>query len=59
MHDSSPWMLGEEDGLSRDLTDCNSGRRSDGCGRAMRSGGDNGLSFGEIEFLHKRNPKGR
>jgi hypothetical protein len=57
MHESSPWMLGEEEGLSRDLTGRSSGRRSDGCGWEARSGGGSNLSSGESEFLHKRNPK--
>jgi hypothetical protein len=57
MHMSSPWMLGEEDGLSGDLTDRSSGRRSDECGQAARSGGGGDLSSGESEFLCKRNSK--
>jgi hypothetical protein len=57
MHRSSPWMLGEEEGLSRDITDHSSGWQSDGCGQAVRSGGGSDLSSGENEFLHKRNPK--
>jgi hypothetical protein len=50
-------MLGEEEGLSGDLTGCSSGWRSDGCGRAVRSGGSGDLSSGESEFWRKRNPK--
>jgi hypothetical protein len=57
MHGSSPWMLEEEEGLSEDLTGHSSGRWSDGCGRAVRSGSDNDLSSDESEFLHKRNSK--
>jgi hypothetical protein len=60
MHKSSPWMLGEEEGLSEDLTGRSSGQRSDGCGRTVRSGGGDDLSSDESEFLHKRNSrKGR
>jgi hypothetical protein len=54
---SLSWILGEEEGLSGDLTDRSSERRSDGCGRATRSDSGNDLSSGENEFLHKRNPK--
>jgi hypothetical protein len=50
-------MLGEEEGLSGDLTSCSLGQRSDGCGQTVRSGGGGDLSFGESEFLCKRNPK--
>jgi hypothetical protein len=39
MHESSPWMLEEEEGLSGDLTGCSLGRRSDRCSRATKSGG--------------------
>jgi hypothetical protein len=46
-----------EEGLSRDLTDHSSGRRSDGCGRVARSVGGGDLSSDESEFLHKRNSK--
>jgi hypothetical protein len=57
MHMSSPWMLGEEDGLFDDLTSHSSGRQSDGCDRATSSGSSGDLSFSKSEFLHKRNPK--
>jgi hypothetical protein len=57
MHESSPWMLGEEEGLSENLTNYSSGRRSDECGRVARSGGGSNLSSGESEFLRKRNSK--
>jgi hypothetical protein len=57
MHGSSLWMLDKEEGLSGDLTGCSSGRRSDGCSGAARSGGGGDLSSGEREFLRKRNPK--
>jgi hypothetical protein len=50
-------MLGEKDRLSRNLTSRSSGRRSDECGRLVRSGGNNDLSPGESEFLRKRNLK--
>jgi hypothetical protein len=46
-------MLGEEEGLSSDLTGHSSGRRSYRCG--CGDGGD--MSSGESEFLHKRNLK--
>jgi hypothetical protein len=57
IYGSLPWMLGEEEGLSGNLTSRSSGRQSDGCDRAARSGNDNDLSSGENEFWHKRNPK--
>jgi hypothetical protein len=57
MHMNSPWMLGEEEGLFGDLTGRSSGRRSDGCDRAMMSGSGDDLSSGESELLHKRNQK--
>jgi hypothetical protein len=57
MHMSLPWMLGEEDGLSEDLTGRSSGWRSDECGRATRSGDGGDLSSSESEFLCKRNSK--
>jgi hypothetical protein len=57
MHGSSPWMLGKEEGLFRNLVGCSSGRRSDECGQAARSGSSDDLSSGESEFLCKRNPK--
>jgi hypothetical protein len=57
MHGSSPWMLGEEEGLSRDLINCSSGRRSNRCDWAARSGGDDDLSSDKSEFLCMRNPK--
>jgi hypothetical protein len=47
----------KEEGLSRDLIGHSSGWWSDGCGRAMRSGGGGELSSDEYEFLRKRNPK--
>jgi hypothetical protein len=56
MYRSSSWILGEEEGLSRDLTGHSSGRQSDGCGRAARSGSGDDLSSGESEFLCNRNP---
>jgi hypothetical protein len=37
-------MLGEEEGLYGDLIGRSSGRRSDGCGRAARSGSGGGLN---------------
>jgi hypothetical protein len=49
MHESSLWMLDKEEGLSGDLTGCSSGRRSDGCSGAARSGGGDDLSSGERE----------
>jgi hypothetical protein len=57
MHGISPWMLGEEERLSKDLTGHSSGRQSDGCGRVVRSGDNDNLSCGESKFLRKRNPK--
>jgi hypothetical protein len=48
-------MLGEEEGLFGDLTDCSLGQRSDGCNRAARSDCSGDLSSGESEFLHKIN----
>jgi hypothetical protein len=59
MHERSLWMIGEEEGLSRDLTDRSSRRWSDGCGREVRIGGGGDLSSGESVFLRKRNSKGR
>jgi hypothetical protein len=50
-------MFGEEKVLFGDLTDRSSGRRSDICGRAVRSGSGGDLSSGESEFLCKRNLK--
>jgi hypothetical protein len=50
-------MLGEEEGLSGDLTGRSSGWWSDGCSRAVRSGDGSNLSFSESEFLCKRNLK--
>jgi hypothetical protein len=50
-------MLGEEERLYGDLIGRSSGRRSDGCGRAARSGSGGGLNSSESEFLRKRNPK--
>jgi hypothetical protein len=50
-------MLGEEEGLSENLTNYSSGRRSDECARVVRSGGGSNLSSGESEFLRKRNSK--
>jgi hypothetical protein len=47
MHKSSSLMLGEEEGVSRNLTGHSSRRHSDGWGQAMRS------CSGESEFLHK------
>jgi hypothetical protein len=44
-------------GALRDLTGRSSEWRSDRCGRATRSSGNNDLSSGESEFLRKRNPK--
>jgi hypothetical protein len=44
MHESSPWMLGEEEGLSENLTNYSSGWRSDECGQVVRSGGGSNLS---------------
>jgi hypothetical protein len=43
-------------GLQR-LTDHSSGRWSDGCGQAARSGSGGDLSSGESKFLRKRNEK--
>jgi hypothetical protein len=40
MHDSSPWMLEEEE----ELSGRSSGQRSDICGWAARSGGGGNLS---------------
>jgi hypothetical protein len=57
MHGSSSWMLGEEEGLFRDLTGRSSGWRSDGFDRAVSSGSSSDLSSDEREFLRKRNPK--
>jgi hypothetical protein len=57
IHRSLPWMLGKEEGLYEDLTGHSSGRRSNGCGRAVRSGGGNDLSSSKNEFLFKRTPK--
>jgi hypothetical protein len=45
----------EEEGLFEDLTGHSSGRWSDRCSQAARSGGN--FSSGESEFLCKRNPK--
>jgi hypothetical protein len=50
-------MLGEEEGLFRDLTGHSLGLWSDGCDLAVRSGSSDDLSSGESEFLSKRNPK--
>jgi hypothetical protein len=50
-------MLGEEEGLFRDLTGRSSGWRSDGFDRAVSSGSSSDLSSDEREFLRKRNPK--
>jgi hypothetical protein len=44
-------------GALRDLTGRSSEWRSDRCGRATRSSGNNDLSSDESEFLRKRNPK--
>jgi hypothetical protein len=44
MHRSSSWILREEEGLYRDLSSCSSGWRSNGCGRAARSGSGSDLS---------------
>jgi hypothetical protein len=57
MHRSSSWMFGEEEGFFRDLTGRNSGRRTSGCGQAVRSGSGGELSSDESEFLRKRTPK--
>jgi hypothetical protein len=57
MHGSSPWMLGEENGFSGDLTGRSSRQQSDGCARAVRSGSGGNLSSDESEFLRKRNLK--
>jgi hypothetical protein len=57
MNGSSLWMLGEEEGLSRDLIGRSLGWRSDRCDWAVRSGCGDNLSSGESEFLLKRNPK--
>jgi hypothetical protein len=57
MHGSSPWMLGEEDGHSGDLTSRCTGWQSNGCGRTARSGGSDDLSSSESEFLRKRNSR--
>jgi hypothetical protein len=57
VHESPPWMLREEERLSEDLISRSLGRRSDGCGRAVRSGSSGDLSSGESEFLCKRNSK--
>jgi hypothetical protein len=54
-HNSSPWMPGEEEGLSGDLIGRSSWQQSDGCGQAVRSGSGDALSSGE--FFYKRNPK--
>jgi hypothetical protein len=40
MHGSSPWMLGEEEGLSEDLPGHSSEWQSDKCGWVVRSGDD-------------------
>jgi hypothetical protein len=48
MHRSSLWMLGEEEGLSGDLTSRSLGRRTRSC---------DDLSSDKSEFLHKRNLK--
>jgi hypothetical protein len=50
-------MLGEEEGLSGDLTIRSSGWQSDRCGWTTRSGGSSDLSFDKSEFSHKRNQK--
>jgi hypothetical protein len=57
MHGSSSWILGEEEGLLRDLTIHSSGQWSDRCGRVARSGSGDDMSSDEGEFLRKRNPK--
>jgi hypothetical protein len=49
--------LGEEEGLSRDLTGGSSGWQSDGCNRAVRSGSSDNLSSGKCELLRMRNQK--
>jgi hypothetical protein len=43
-------MLGEEEGLFRDLTSHSSGRWSDRCSQVVRSGGGGDLSW-KSEFL--------
>jgi hypothetical protein len=53
MHMSLSWMLGEEEGLSRDLNGRSSGRWSNECSRAVRRGGSDDLSSDESEFLRK------
>jgi hypothetical protein len=55
-HRSSPWILGEEEGLFGDLTGRSSGRWSDECGLAV-SGSSGDFRSGKSEFLCKRNPK--
>jgi hypothetical protein len=57
MHVSSPWLLGEEEGLFEDLISRSSGRRSDGCRPVVRSGSDGDLSFGNSKFFQNSNPK--
>jgi hypothetical protein len=50
-------MLEGEEELFVDFIGRSSGRRSDGCSRAMRSGSDVDLSSSKSEFLCKRNRK--
>jgi hypothetical protein len=57
IHESLSWMLGKEQGLSKDFTGRTSGRRRDGCSQAAMSGSGGDLSSGKSKFLRKRNPK--
>jgi hypothetical protein len=50
-------MLEGEEELFVDFIGRSSGRRSDGCSRAVRSGSDVDLSSSKSEFLRKRNRK--
>jgi hypothetical protein len=57
MHGNSPWMLGEEEGLSGDLTSRSSGWRSDECGHATRSGSDDDLSSVRVGACTRENQR--
>jgi hypothetical protein len=56
MHGSSPWMLGEEEGLFGVLNNRSPRRQSNRCCQVARSGSDSDLSSAKSEFMRKRNP---
>jgi hypothetical protein len=59
MHESSPWMLGKEDGFSEDLTGYSSGRWSDRCSRRGEEWRRQGLELRRERFLMQEKPKVR